>query len=374
MKAIVLYDNFSKAISLTSRFSGGKVQLPVLANILLQARGNKIILSATNLETSIVCPVGAKITTEGEITIPARIISEIIGSLSVEQINLASKGESLEISTDKFSTEILGMNSSDFPSIPSKLGKNRIEIDEKGLAKSLSKTIFSASTDETRPVLTGVLMIVKSTSITFVSTDGFRLSQYEIKGVKNDIGQEKELRLIVPKNTFIEISRLIGSNSKVEFSFESKENQMVVQVNDVVVSSRIIQGEFPDFERIIPKETSITVSVDKEELLKAVKLSSVFARDAGNVVKLEIGNDEIRLRSESSQSGSQKTSVDAKVEGLKGKGFVIAYNFKFIEDFVNSVKGENIEMRFSDSNAPGMFLEVGEDNYLHIIMPVKISN
>lgn len=372
MEATILQEIFSKALSITSRFSGGKVQLPVLANVLISAKGNKITLSATNLETSVIVNVGAKVKSEGEITVPSKIIYEIVSNLPSGPIEIKGKEEKLSISTSDYNSEILGMNASDFPKIPSSIGKNSFSISSEDLFDAIQKVLFSVSNDETRPVLTGVLLILKKGEITFVSTDGFRLSQKKVKNQEN-VGEEE--RIIIPKSALFELSKLASEDKDIKFSFDKNENQIVFLAGEYVLSSRIIQGEFPDFERIIPKESLISVEADREELSRAVKLSSVFAKDSANITKLLLGKDVIEISAESSQSGNQKIKVDSKLN--KGKDstekFIIAYNYRFLEEFLNAASGDTVIMEFSDPSAPGLFLDPTDKNYLHIIMPVRIT-
>jgi len=372
MEATVLQDIFSKALSIASRFSGGKVQLPVLANVLISAKGNKITLSATNLETSVIVNIGAKVKNEGEITIPSKVIFEIISNLPSGPIELKSEEEKLSISTSDYNSEVLGMNASDFPKIPSAIGKNAYSMSSEDLFDAIQKVLFSISNDETRPVLTGVLLILKKGEVTFVSTDGFRLSQ---KRVKNQENIEEEQKIIIPKSVLFELSKLASEDKDIKFSFDKNENQIVFLAGEYVLSSRIIQGEFPDFERIIPKETLISVEADKDELSRAIKLASVFAKDSANITKLTLNKDNIEISAESSQSGNQKIKVDSKM--VKGKDssekFLIAYNYRFLEEFLNVCGGDSVIMEFSDPSAPGLFLDPTDKNYLHIIMPVRIT-
>jgi DNA polymerase-3 subunit beta len=187
------------------------------------------------------------------------------------------------------------MNASDFPLVPHELSESNIEIPSDDLTKILTSVLFSVSADETRPVLTGVLIIFNGSEVSFVATDGFRLSQKKtaIQGLK------EERRLILPKNSLSEIVRLAGESEKVVVSFKKDENQVLLGVNNSVLATRIIEGEFPDFERIIPKDPTIKISVDKEDLLRSVKLASIFARDSGNVLKLFVSQDSLEISAES---------------------------------------------------------------------------
>jgi len=372
----ILQENFSKALSITSRFASVKAQLPVLSNVLLSAKKNKLLISATNLELSISITIGAKVKKEGELTVPARTITDLVGNLTEGQMNLSSDKEHLNLTTSNFSSTLSGMNSSDFPSVPQGVGENAITFPCVDFLKSLASTLFAASTDETRPVLTGVLLIFdtsgKKNILTFVATDGFRLSK-KLMRLDAKIGISNQERLILPKNSLSELLRLSSEEENLKFSFNEKESQIIFGVGESVLSSRIIEGEFPDFERIIPKDTSCKLILDREELLRAVKLASVFARDAANVVKLTVGKDFLEISAESSQYGSQEMKIDAKVEG-DGKNLKIAFNYRFLEDFLNSVGGEEVQIELGGSNSPGVFTDSKDPDYLHLIMPVRIQD
>jgi DNA polymerase III subunit beta len=369
MKFQVLQENLSKALIQCIRFVSPKAQLPVLANILFSAKKGKLLLSATNLEASISIKLGAKVEEEGDISIPAKTISEIVGNLNPGTISFEVAKEQVKITSSNFRSTLSSMNSSDFPTVPDKTGKSAVSIPSNIVTDALSCVLFASSSDETRPVLTGVLIIFQKERIFFVATDGFRLSQ---KKVSVRTGLDK--KLIIPKNSLSEILRL-DEEEEIVFDYNEQENQVVFGMGETVFSTRIIQGEFPDFEKIIPKDAKIKVNVDKEEILQAIKLASVFARDSANVIKLIVEKEEIVITSESSQSGSQEAKVDAKIDGFANstKPFEIAFNYRFLEEFLGSVKSEDIEIQFSDPNAPGVFLDTKDKDYLHLIMPVRIQ-
>jgi DNA polymerase-3 subunit beta len=369
MKLQVLQENLSKALSISTRFTSSKVQLPILANILLKASKNKLEIAATNLETSISLKIGAKVEKTGDITVPARTINDLVGNLSTGQVSLEAKKEQLKISASGFQSKLSGVNSSDFPKLPGKSDKGVIDLPQDDLSAALSQVLFAVSPDETRPVLTGILFIIDKGNISLVATDGFRLSQKKLNIKPKYSGDE--LRLIIPKNTLSELTRLFNSE-KVGFSFNKSDNQVIFDLPDIVLTSRVIEGEFPDFERIIPKDTKIEVNVDKDELLRAVKLASVFARDAANVVKVDIDKNSLKILAESSQSGSQETQVDAKIEGVE-KELKIAFNYRFLEEFLNSVEGDDVTIKLTDANSPTVFLDPKDKEYLHIIMPVRLQ-
>jgi DNA polymerase-3 subunit beta len=376
MKVQVLQENLSKALLIANRFVSIRAQLPVLSNILFSAKKNKLIISSTNLENSVSISIGAKTESVGEVTIPSRVITDLVSNLNPGSLLIDVEKERVSIKSGTFKSIISGMNASDFPSIPQTVGSGSVKINSDEISKALSKVIFAVSTDETRPVLTGVLFLLKKNLSYLVSTDGFRLSQKKI-----NLKAKKDKKFIIPKNILSDLMKLSSNADNVDFSHSVKGGQVVFGVGDSVLASRLIEGEFPDFEKILPKKSNYKVNVDKNELLQAVKLASVFARDSANVVKLTIKKDSVLITAESKQAGNQEMGIDAKVvssieKTLKNKGDLleIAFNFRFLEEYLNVVEADDIQMEFSDSNAPGVFSDPKDSDYLHLIMPVKIQS
>jgi DNA polymerase-3 subunit beta len=372
MKFQILQENLSKALSVASRFASSKAQLPILGNILLSTKKSKVYVSSTNLEISASVQVGAKIEEEGEISVPAKVITELVSNLPKETISLSAEKEQLKVSTTGFSSKILGINPSDFPKIPTSISEEEsVKLSWESLASSLSQVLFATSTDETRPVLTGVLFLFSGESLSLVATDGFRLSR---KMIPLKVKKESVGKIVIPKGVLGEITRSEATDSEILMFKESKEKQVIFGVGDIILASRLLEGEYPDFEKIIPRSASVKVLLDKEEFLRAIRLASIFARESANIVRIKVLDDLVKVLAESSAAGSQETKVDAKVEKEKKEDFEIAFNYKFLEDFLHSVVGDEIEMRFTGVSSAGVFLDPKDSAYLHLIMPVKIQD
>lgn len=376
MKLTILQENLEKAVNLASRFSSIKAQLPILSNVLISAEKTKLRVCSTNLEVSVSTEVGAKIEEDGDLCIPSKVISELVSNLPKETVTLNSEKEQLKISSTGFSSNILGINSSDFPKIPTiKNTKEGLSLPKSELIDGLSKVIFAASADETRPVLTGILFIFEKDSLYLVATDGFRLSK---KKIKSKI-EGKPFRLVIPKFVLSELSRVGTEENDLILKYLESEKQILFGIGDTTLSSRLLEGEYPDFEKIIPKGYKILVRVDKEDLMRVVKLASIFARESANIVKIKVLKDGVKLTAESSSSGSQEAEIEAKVERSEilseAKGFFeIAFNYKFIEDFLHSVTGDEVVMEFSGENSAGVFKESTDSDFLHLIMPVRLQS
>lgn len=374
MKLTILQENLAKSVDIVSRFTSPKAQLPILGNILFKVTKSKVFLSSTNLEVSASVSMGAKIEEEGEISIPSKVFSELVLNLPKETVEFASDKEQIKIKTVGFTSTLLGMNSTDFPKIVNSVSlDDSIEISRELIAESLNQVIFATSTDETRPILTGVLFLFDKDKLSLVATDGFRLSR-KIIDFKSNSKKKIDSKIVIPKGILNEIGRSLGKSENVLISYQESEKQIVVGADSVVLTSRLLEGEYPDFEKILPKNSTLEVRVDKEEFLRAVKLASIFARESANVVKIKILKDSVSVTAESSQSGNQETVVEAKIENLESsrEQFETSYNYKFLEDFIHSVKGEEIKMEFTTSDKAGVFTDPKDPNYLHLIMPVRV--
>ena len=372
MKLNTLQENLGKAISTASRFTTSKAQLPILGNILLSANKTKLTVSSTNLEISISTSIGAKIEEEGQISIPGKVIVEIVNNLPKGQVEIETDKEQVKLKSQSFNSKVLGMDGTDFPKIPNSLNNDRvIKLDTKLFSEALSKTIFATSTDETRPVLTGILLVFGKNNLQVVATDGFRLSRFLIHSENLT-----ENKVVIPKTVLSEVLRIGEGGQDLQFEVSEKEKQVLFEISDTVISSRLIEGDYPDYEKIIPKKGLVEVLVDKEELLRAVKLASVFARSAGNVIKIKVEQDKIKITAESSEAGSQEAEVDAKIGGDPElvEGLNVAFNYKFVEDFLHSASGEEIKMEITDSQKAALFTDTSDNNYLHLIMPVRVQS
>lgn len=363
MRLAVLQKDFQKALVTSSRFVSTRAQLPVLSNILLQAKGAKLTLTATNLELSITTSVGAKVEEDGEIAVPARAVTDLVSSLADEHIDLSSKGEELDVETAKFSGKLLGMNTSDFPQTLRE-GSEGLRVKPELLQSALREVLFATSSDDTRPVLTGVLFMANDERLTLVSSDGVRLSQKHMP-VKGSLSEEN---LIVPKNVLVEVMKIFSGDSDVSISYSSDNSQIVFVQEETVVVSRVIEGEYPNFEKIIPKNPIAVCRVNREEFLGGIRTASVFARDASSIIVLSVGKGEMTISSESQTVGSQSLRVDASLEG---EPVSLSYNYKYIEEFLNCLKGEEITMEFTNGTTAGIFKDSSDDSLLHLIMPVK---
>lgn len=366
MKVQVLQKDLQKSTNLASRFISTRSQLPILNNFLILAEKTKLKVIATNLEMSIACAIGAKVDEEGKTTIPAKTFTEIVSGINPGEITLNENNEKLKITSENFTANISSTVANDYPSVPQTM-KNKISLESKKFSKALSKTLFAVATDESRPVLTGVLILSDENKISVIASDGFRLSQTFFQVTKK---VEKNFSVIIPRAPLIEISKELQTGENLSFEVVEKDNQVLFELGDIVVASRIIEGSFPDFEKIIPKTLTIFVDISKEDLNRGVKLASVFTKGESGIVKFTVKPDFLEISSEGANIGNQKSEIEAKVSGGE---LEIFFNFKFIQDFLNTVEGESVQIALTDGTSPAIFKDPKDEDFLHLIMPAKVQ-
>lgn len=373
MKVVVLQEDLIKTLSIVSRFVSPRSQLPVLSNILLSIVKGKLKIAATNLEMGVSLQIGAKTEKEGAITVPARMVTDLVSSLPSGQISLEEKQGQLLISTPSFSGALTGVPASEFPSVPEKVEKVDFYLPQGVLQTITKQVVFSSAIDEGRPVLTGVLFWFGE-KLRIVATDGFRLSYKEIvldKGVNKGVFKDG-FKLIVPAKAIDELSRILGSSTDdVGISILEQEKQLIFSGDSAVLTSKLLEGEFPDFEKIIPQGGGYQAIVDKGELERAVKSASVFAREAASLVKVKFTKDGLVVTAESQQYGKDEVVVEAKTEGGE---LEVAYNYRYILEFLGSVNNDVVSIQTESSTSPSVFRDTKDASYTHLIMPVRIQS
>jgi DNA polymerase-3 subunit beta len=371
MKLSLLQENLNLALTNVSRFVSSKNQLPVLNNILLSTDQGRLKLSATNLELSINYWIGAKIEQEGSITIPAKEITEFISYFSSGKIDLSLENNLLKVSSLKSTSEFTTTPSTDFPDFPKINPDTVFEINLSLLTQSIEQISFSAAIDDSRPILTGVLCIFENNSIKFVATDGFRLSFKEIK-LETPLNLKKEnLTFLIPAKSLIEVTKLAKNNQKIKIGLTTDEHQVVFVLEDVELVSRLIEGDFPDYKKLIPENYSTKIFINKDELFQSVKLASVFARESANVVKVNIKNNLLELTANAPQVGQNLIKLDSKTEG---ENLEVAFNYKFLIDFLNVCKSNEILIELNENLSPVFFHDQSDNSFTHIIMPVRLQD
>jgi DNA polymerase-3 subunit beta len=371
MKLSLLQENLNTALSSVSRFVSIKSQLPILNNILLSTDNGRLKLSATNLELSINYWVGAKIDEEGSITLPSKEITEFVSYLSPGKIDLSLNENNLfTLTSSKSESSFTTVPPTDFPTFPTIDPNTSFELDLTILNQAISQIAFAAATDDTRPVLTAILCKFTSDSFTLVATDGFRLSFKTIKLI-NPINIEKELSFLIPAKSLIEVTKLAKNAKSIKIGLTSDGHQVAFVLDDVEIISRLIEGEYVPYERLIPDSYTTKVFLNRDEFTQAVKIASVFAKESANVVKMNIKSNQIELSANAPQVGQNKALVESKIEG---ETLEIAFNYKFLTDFLNICKSQEILIELNEALTPGFFHDQSDPQFTHIIMPVRLQD
>lgn len=374
MKFTCLQENLVRGLSVVSKAVATRGSLPVLSNVLLSAKDGRLKLSATNLETSITTWVGASVDEEGEVTVPSKVFHEFIANLAPSTITVEGSGSSLKVTSDKVSSKFVGLDASEFPSISIDTDDIHLSIDPKVFSEAVLETAFASAVDETRPVLTGVLLNGNKEGLSLVGVDGFRLAE---RIISSDSGKlKKEFSAIIPSKILLEVARLTSSLKEPLEVSVNKDNTMVVfKSGDVVVSSRVIDGDFPAYKGLIPDAESSTIKVKMaaKDLASALKLANVFAKDSVTVVRFKISSDDsaVYILSSNNEVGENSAKVDAEVTG---GDLEIAFNSKYILDALSNVKSDEFIFECSEKvgpGVPGVLRPVARDNHLYLVMPMQ---
>ncbi len=367
MNISILQENLLKALTRTGRIVSQKTQLPIMQNVLLVSEESRLRIAATNMEMTEVVWAGAKIEKEGGICVSSRLLTDLVMSLSAETIQMVAKEGSLHVRSHSVNATIPGIAASEFPPISVVKKKTGMKLDKATLLDALTGVLFAAATDEGRPLLTGVKITKQDDGALFAATDGYRLSIKKIKSEK--LG---DLNLVIPARALLEVVKVSQEEKDaghVEM-VQADEGQLVFTVGDTEIHTRPIAGEYPDIEKIVPTRHNTRVLVDKTSLLHAVKSASIFARDNANILRLHIENQKMIVSANTPQVGENHVEVEAKVDGEGGD---IAFNSRFLLEFLNGFAGEELLFEMTGSLNSGVFRPVKDDSYLHIIMPVRVQ-
>lgn len=362
MQVSITQENLHKALSNVSRVVGSKTTLPVLGNVLLKTQDNRLKLAATNLEIGVTYWIGAKVEVDGDITIPAKLLSEYIANLPSGNVDIKVEKASAEIKSKSFQSKINGIDADEFPSIPEVDGNVQLEIPTDVFKTSMSQVVGVASSDDSRPVLTGVYLHTNEGKLYAVATDSYRLAEKEVMEF------EGECSVIIPARTISELLRMIDDESAKTVSVAIDENQISFRFGDVELVSRLIDGQFPNYRQLIPEEVPTVATVATKELRNITKITSLFARENAGSVTLNVGGGHISMRSIASQVGENNSEIDAEVVG---DDIEVSLNGRYIQDALSVVNADTIEVGLTGKVNPCMIKPVGDDSYLHIVMPLR---
>jgi len=379
MKLTCTQENLNKALNVIGKIVNRNATLPILNNVLLETDKGRIKLSSTNLEMGINCWIGGKISEEGKITIPTRLFGSFVANLPNQNIKINQVGESLKLSCDNYKTEIKGISADDFPLIPEIEGNLEVKVKSLLFKEALIQVLPSISVSESRPEITGVLVDfsrIEKGELVLAATDSYRLAEKIVKlngKNKEEINfSNNKKSLIVPRNTAQELSRILDGGDNGELKIVFSESQILFNCGNINLISRLVEGQYPDYQQIIPTKFKNEVIVDSEEFQKAIKISSLFADLRTNSVflKTDSGEKTLEIKAEAGEVGKNISKIPARIKGEEAD---VVFNHHYLVDGLNSIKAKEIIIKTNDSSSPVVMSAAGDKDkdFLYLIMPVR---
>lgn len=381
MVASVLQEKLKQGLAAVSRAVSARPSLPVLANVLLEAREGKLRLSGTDLNLGVQLWVGAKVKKEGAISVPAKVFDELVSSLPPGTVEMEVEGGSLRVACLGNKVRLAGIAASEFPSLGKLAGRKEFSLTAEALVEAISRAAFASSSDETRPVLSGVLFSVEGGALQMVATDGYRLSLVRLPGAsgKGSDGWKQVAATVIGKGLLIPARALrdVGwlaqelAASEVRVGLVADQNLVAFKMGDGEVTTRLIEGAFPDFAQILPKEEKTSVEIELAALEKAVRTASVFARDSANIVRWKLGKGSLTVSANAPSYGESESMVEVS---LSGEGGEIAFNSRYLLELFSIFPSERMQFVMNGALDPGIFRPAGKGaEFLHLIMPVRVQ-
>jgi DNA polymerase-3 subunit beta len=376
MKVSCLQENLAKGLGVVGRAVSPRSTLPVLGNVLLATDAGRLKLSATNLEVGINCWVGAKVEEEGAITVPARTFIDLVNALPPDRVDmeLVVRTQTLNLRATRSEANIKGIDAQEFPIVAVPEGEGGIPIEADVLRTALEQVAFAAATDESRPVLTGVLAKFEDTQLTLAAADGFRLS---VRTISLPQPVPDPFSIIIPARALIELIRISGEQQEpIVITITPTRNQVLFQLTDIVLVSQLIDGNFPDYRQIIPRDHTTHAVVDTAAFLKACKTALIFARDAAHITRLhvkpgsELAPGRVLVSATSAETGDDVSEIDASIEGEEVE---IAFNIKYLIDVLSVADTPQVALDTTASSSPGVVRPVGDVDFTHVIMPMHLG-
>lgn len=370
MKVTVTAGNLGQGLQVVSRAVSSRTTLPILNNVLLQTAESGLQLTATNLEIGIRQGIPAEVQQEGGITVPARLLTDFVSGLPDEPITMTldKKTQSLAVKSQRFDATIRGIDPADFPPVPAGVEGRKVKVEPLGLKTAIEQTVIAASGDEGRPVLTGVYVQLNGGKATFAATDGHRLA---VKTLPVEAEPGETDTIVIPGRALSELSRIVKIGDEgIEVTVGAQKNQVFFKARDVELMSRLIEGTYPNYQQVIPKDSTTTFTTKTQDLLFTTKMVSLFSKDAANVIKFKAEGGKLTLTANTSEVGQNVAEVEAKIEG---QDLQVAFNSKYLLDVLNIIGSEEVRLGFTGPLNPGLIKPVGNDDYLYIIMPVRVA-
>ena len=377
MKVSVLQENLAHGLSIVTRAVSTRSTLPVLSNVLVATDEGRLRLSATNLELGITCWIGAKIEEDGSTTVPARTFTDLISTLPNEpvEMNLNVRTQTLNVHCGASNTDIKCIDAQEFPPMPIPDLADGLQINVSDLKEMIQQVVFAASSDEARPVLTGVLLTATGNTLALQAADGFRLS---MRTAELSSSVQRQIRAIIPARALSELARVSSDGDQtVTMALPVSRGQVIFHSKDVELASQLIEGSYPDLEQVIPHSNQTRTILSTTAFLKACKQAEIFARESSHIARIQInpGGElqpgTVEISGHSEETGFNQTVIDASIEG---KPLLIAFNVRYLREVLDVIKTPNVILETNVDTTPGVLRPVGQDNFVHVIMPMHLGS
>ena len=344
-----------------------KNTIPILANVLIEAKGEEVRMLATDLEVGLRSRCQASVAKGGALTLPAKKLYEIIKALPETDVRIQEDKNGVKVAADRFDSRMQTLPREDFPSLPEGSGQAKARLPRAGVREMVAKTQFAITGEDTRFFLNGAKFILRPDSLTLVATDGHRLA---LVAVKHDTGVEQEMGVILPKKTLLELGKLLAEGEG-DIQFESGENHLFFEVGGRVLISRVIDGQFPAYERVIPKANDKSIEFDRERLTSAVKRVALLSNERSRAVKFEIDQGKVEVTSSSSEFGEAREQIPVDYQATP---LTISFNAQYVLDFLNVVETDVVLLSLKDEVSQAVMKPVGAEgyDYTYVIMPMRI--
>ncbi|MEX0800023.1 MAG: DNA polymerase III subunit beta [Dehalococcoidia bacterium] len=376
MKISCLQENLAKGLGIVGRAVAARSTLPQASHVLLASDEGRLKLVATNLEIATTAWIGAQVEEEGAITVPARLLTDFVTSLPNERIDLTVSGRSrqLSLSCARNEASVSGMDAADFPPVPAVDSGARLKLDARALRTAVQHVEFAAAADDTRPVLTGIHTVLEDSSMTLAAADGFRLAVYSLP-LEQAVSEKVEV--IVPARAMRELERLLAEEEEPpEIAFNEARSQVLFRLKSVEMVATLIQGTFPNYEQLIPSSYTTRATIDMRQFLQETRIAAIFARDGSGIVRIQLepGEDaapgKMTVSARAEEIGEHRGELDVSIEGEESK---IAFNSKYLQDALQVLDCAQVALETSSPSSPGVLRPVGEDNYVHVVMPMFVQ-
>jgi DNA polymerase-3 subunit beta len=367
MKFNALKEPFLKGINTVSKAINTKTAIPALSNILITSEKNNIKLTASDLHVTITAKIGADVESEGSITVPGKLLSSFVSQIAAEKLSCQLDGENFKVQTPKIKSSFATINADEFPGVEILHEGNLLKLKSDEFSKALQHIQFVPAISDSRPVLTGIYIKIASGKLIMAATDGFRMVEYVLNANSGDL----DISCIVPAKVFVDIAKIFcAEEDQIDLYINKDKNVVGLKVNNMEAQLRMLDGDYPNYRAIIPAEFTNKAEMDKNSLGNGIKLASIFSKDYDNMIKISQTADLIEIKSQPTESGSNSSQVDGTFAGTP---IDIAFNAKYMIDFVNNVSGEKIIMESNEPLKPTAFRSSDNPDFIYIVMPMRAS-